>query len=161
MAILPDSGRTALARGIMEQKIFLAWGTGGADWGEEPPPEEMSAAALANEIGRISLFRALYVTPDDEGELVLSSGRFAVSEEPTRHIYLEFLFGYADGGTAVIREIGVFVGCRLRDGLPSGQTCFSPADFEEPGVLFMLSHLDKKTERSPFQRGGFETVITL
>ena len=161
MAVLPESGRIAMAKGIMEQNIFLAWGTGGEDWGEEPPLESLDASALANEVGRKSLYRAMYVEPDDEGEIVLSYGRFAVSQTPTRHIYLHFEFDYTDGGTSVIREIGIFVGCMLKEGLPAGQTYFLSEDFSDPGVLFVVSHLEKKKERSPVNRGGFEIVISI
>lgn len=161
MAILPESGRIAMAKGIMEQNIYLAWGTGGEDWGEEPPLESLESAALANEIGRKSIYRAMYVVPDDEGEIVLSYGRFAVSKAPTRHIYLHFEFDYTDGGTSVIREIGIFVGAKLKEGFPPGQTYFLPEDFEDRGVLFVVSHLEKKKERSPVNRGGFEIVVSI
>jgi hypothetical protein len=160
MSILTNAGRAALAKGIREQSIFLAWGTGGAEWGETPPPEDIGAEALVNEIGRKALWRSLYVLPDEEGELLLPSGRYAVSAAPTRFLYLQFLFDFTDGAGSTIREMGVFVGGSVVEGLPPGQTYFTPTEVANPGALLMLMHREPIV-RVASERFAAETVISL
>jgi len=147
---MTDVGRAVLARGIKEQSIYLAWGTGEESWGDAPPPEDIGATALVNEIGRKVFWRCLYVLPDENGDLILPEGRYRVCENPTRHLYFEFLFDFSDGVGFTIREYGVFVGGTVQEGLSPGQTYFLPAEVQDPGILFLLKH------RAPLVRSASE-----
>ena len=160
MSVLTDSGRAALARALKEQDLYLAWGGGVESWGDEPPPPDPETVYLVNELGRKGLFTSLYVRPDEEGEIVLSTGRYRVSVEPTPHLYLKFMFDYEDAPTSRIRELGIFAGGKIKPDLPVGQTYFVPEEIENPGIL-LLYETRKTLQREPSDRHDFEYVISL
>jgi hypothetical protein len=53
MAILTQSGRTAIALSMRNQTIHLAWGQ--CDLASVDLPENLMAVALENEVGRVKL----------------------------------------------------------------------------------------------------------
>ena len=72
MAILTDSGRTAIAKSIAAQAIHLAWGSGQTSWDTTHVPESATQIALVSEAGRRSAASVQYVTPDDlNGDIVV------------------------------------------------------------------------------------------
>lgn len=159
MAILPKSGRAAIAKAIKAQALHLAWGTGDGAW-TTPPTEQTAQAELLAEVGRRKVLAASFVTPDPAGEIVIEgAGRFARSTTETNQLYLEFKFDFQDAATSVIREIGVFVGTETAAALPAGQQYFAPDDVTNPGTLL---YLENKTPiyRSASTRESFETLIT-
>jgi hypothetical protein len=163
MAILTTSGRTALAQSVANQSLHLAWGTGDAAWDSVAVPEPTSATALLSEVGRRASPQLLYVTQDAAGELALPSGRWKISGTPTNNLYMRFAFDYADGATASIRELGVFVGTVIKASVLSatpGKLYFEPTDLQSPGTLLALQRVPKIT-RSPATRQAFEFVLTL
>lgn len=160
MAILTTSGRTAIAVAIAAQPLHLAWGSGDAAWDETPVPEPIDATALVQEVGRRAVTLVQFCQPDPEGELVVPSGRFTISAEPTQHLYLRFNFDFADAAASLIREAGVFLGTQVQTGLPEGQRYFAPTDVADPGTLLALERFPKIT-RSSSVRQSFEFVLTL
>lgn len=171
MAILTESGRAAMAKAIAAQAIHLAWGIGGNDWDTAtPPPESVGAIALAAEVGRRSVTSVQYVTPDDNGDVVVpvfgpSAGagrrRFRVVEGPTPHLYMRFNFEFEDAPASEIRELAVFTGTVIKDGLPVGQRYFEPADILDAGIMLAVENLREKIIRSPNSRQAFEFVLTI
>ena len=85
MATLTHSGRAALAAALASQTLHFAWGTGDAAWDTTPVPEPIDATALVNEVGRRLVTQVQFVTEDPTGEIIVPTGRYAVSETPTRH----------------------------------------------------------------------------
>lgn len=161
MGIMTDSGAAAVAKAIRDQSIYLAWGTGGEEWDGETPQEDERRTTLANEVGRKALFRSLFVYPDDDGEITVSEhGRFAVSVDPTPHLCLEFEFDFQDGSGENIREYGIFIGGRMKDGLPPGQSYFTPAEVEDPGTLIMLEHDETPLERTKSRMCTVKYILT-
>lgn len=172
MAILTESGRAAMAKAIASQAIHLAWGIGGDDWdADTPPPESVGVVALASEIGRRRVTSVQYVTPDDAGDVVVpvfgpSAGagrrrRFRIVEGPTPHLYMRFNFEFEDAPASVIRELAVFTGTVIKDGLPVGQRYFEPADIQGAGIMLAVENLRGKIIRSPNSRQAFEFVLTI
>lgn len=160
MAILPKSGRAAIAQSIKSQPLHLAWGTGDGAWGATPPAEDVAATGLINEVGRRTVMEAAYVTPDDQGEIVVEgAGRFTRSAQVTNQLYLAFKFDFQDAPTDVIREIGVFVGTQPAADLPAGQMYFVPSEVENPGTLLHLEH-KAPIYRAASTRENFEILIT-
>lgn len=160
MGIITDSGRAAVAEAISLRPLFLAWGTGESNWETNRPAEDELKTALVNEVGRKALFRSLFVYPDDEGELVVSEeSRYAISATPTKYLYVEFEFDFRDGAGESIREIGVFMGGKLKTGLPPGQSYFTPDQIVDPGTLLMLEHREKTLERTTSERCSLGYVI--
>ncbi|GHV50462.1 hypothetical protein FACS1894216_02710 [Synergistales bacterium] len=174
MGVMTDAGRAAMAKSVKEQPIFLALGLGNAEWGENPPPEDISSTALLEEIGRKALSRSLYVLPDTEGTIEVpisivtdedgaqhvETERYAVSETPTRHLYVEFNLDYADALGCTLRELGLFVGSVLKPGLSSGKTYFSADDFDDPGLLFQLEYREPMVRRAE-SRMSFAWVLSI
>ena len=143
MAILTTSGRTAMAVAIAAQPLHLAWGSGDPAWDDALIPEPIDATALVQEVGRRAVTLVQFCQPDPDGELIVPSGRFAISAEPTQHLYLRFNFDFADAAAGLIREAGVFLGSVVQSGLPEGQRYFAPADLASPGTLLALERRDR------------------
>lgn len=158
MATLVNSGRAAVAKSIKESSVHLAWGAGSVEWDESRPSESVYALSLLAEVGRRKVTQALYCEPDPAGELIVTEGRFAVSSEPTKYLYLRFAFDFADAGDAIIRELGIFIGTIAKETVPAGQDYLEPDDVEEPGSLLVLENIDKLV-RSPQVRQQFEFVV--
>lgn len=158
MTILTTSGRTALAIAVRGQPLHLAWGTGDVAWDTTPEAEPIGATGLVAELGRRAFNTVQYVVTDAEGAIITPSGRYSVSGTPTNMIYVAADFDYTDASSAIIREVGVFLGTQLVAGLPAGQVYFEPGDVADPGTLFALQRVPRIT-RSPSVRQGFEYVL--
>lgn len=142
MGILTTDARIGMAQSIKAQEasVFLAIGRG--NWeAENMPAENADISALADEIGRRALFRCSYVTPDNDGAIETPEGaRYAVSAVPTRFLCFEFQFDYLDGVDNTLKEVGLFIGCNVNDGLPPAQRFFIPGEIADPGKLFWVEH---------------------
>ncbi len=158
MAILTNSGRSAVAEILKDQPIHMAWGSGVAAWDTESVPEPLTAVALENEIGRRVATQVQYCTPSSSGEIEVPNGKFAISAEPTNFLFMRFTFAFLDAPSATIRELGVFVGTTIRSSVPSSQQYFVPADVQTPGRLLLLERIPK-LDRSPDIRQQFEFVV--
>lgn len=158
MAILTLSGRVVIAESIAAQPIHLAWGLGNGSW-ITPPSEDAEATALINEIGRRTATQVQYVVPDENGAIVLPSGNFTVSTPATNHLFISTQFDFTDASSAIVREIGVFVGTVMVTGLPGGTTYFVPANIDEPGRLLHVENIEP-IYRSTAIREKFEIVIS-
>ena len=175
MGVLTNAGRAAMVRAVKEQSIYLALGTGDNEWGDTPPLEDVESTGLINEIGRRALARSLYVTPDDEngtlevptsvttdtnGTVNVTTQKYSVSETPTRHLYLEFALDFADAANITIRELGVYIGCRLRADVEPGRLFFTRSDFSDEGLLFQIENREPLL-RKPDTRDTFTWVISI
>lgn len=158
MAVLQDSGRTALAEAIKARSIFLAWGTGDPAWDTTPVPEPNDATSLVAEVGRRIVTESRFVIPDENGEITVVSGRYTTSEEPTKWLLVRFVFDFSDAPAAQLREIGVFIGTVVKPDLPVGQRYFELADIVSPGKLYALERFERAS-RSPSIRQTFEYVL--
>lgn len=172
MAILTDSGRTAIAKSIAAQAVHFAWGSGLASWDTTRVAESSSQTALVAEVGRRAAASIQYVTPDDvNGDIVVPvfndaqgntiKKKFVLSANPTPHLYMKFNFDFEDAPTATIREVAVIVGTVTQTGLPAGQKYFTPAQITNVGTLLAVENLLEKILRSPNSRQSFEFVITI
>lgn len=161
MAVLTNSARVFLAQSILSRPIYLAIGSA-YDWGITPEAVDYQAVSLINEIGRKKLTRAFFVKEDEDGEIDMPGGqRYTYSEEPTRQIYLHFMFDYGEGLADAIREVGVFIDTQVKAGLPEKQTFFTPDQIEAPGTLILLEHLEIVDTFTPNKKGSYGTILTL
>lgn len=161
MAILTTSGRTALAIAVAAQPLHLAWGTGDPAWDTTPEPLPTGATALVAEIGRRSADIKKYCLPDAAGELTANGQRFKESVLPTNYLYLQFNFDYADAPSAMIREIGVFLGTVPKLSVPPGQIYLVPADIQATGTLMLLERPANAIPRSSAIEQSFKFVLEL
>lgn len=158
MPILTNSGRVAIAESIKAQPLHVAWGGGDGDW-LEPPVENIEATALLEELGRLVATGVEFVTPDDDGNIVVPGGTFSVSATPTAHLLITANFEFSNAPSAVIREMGVFVGSEMIGGLPAGQTYFEPSQVSAPGRMLHVENF-APIYRSPAIRESFQIVIS-
>lgn len=159
MAILTNAGRAAIALAIKETPIFVAWGTGQAEWDNQSERESRLATTLTAEIGRVKAKSVSFCIPDPAGDIVMQGNRYTHSQNPTPNLHIRAEFDFNDGLGQTIREIGVFVNVVLVKGLPRGQKYFTPDNIENKGILLGLDHI------VPMQRGvgsrfGLDFVIS-
>ncbi len=126
---------------------------------ESTPPEPINSIKLLNELGRRTADEVLFCTGDENGELVTPSGRFMPSNVPTNNLYLKCTFDFTNAANQVIREIGVMVGTKVKEGLPPGQRYFEPQDIENFGILLILEHTVPLI-RTAATRETFSFVVT-
>ena len=159
MAILTTGGRAALATAIKAVPLHLAWGRGNPDWDTNRPREPRGATALVDEIGRRKVNLVEYCIPQGDGEIVMLGARFTPSAQPTANLHFRTEFDFNDGLGETIRELGVFVGSRPRDGLPAGQTYFAPQELADSGILLAIDYITA-VPRGVGARIAFDFVIT-
>ncbi|WP_264376485.1 MULTISPECIES: hypothetical protein [unclassified Wolbachia] len=129
------------------------------EYSESTPPELITSEKLLNELGRRTADEVLFCTGDENGELITPSGRFRPSNVPTNNLYLKFTFDFTNAANQVIRELGVMVGTKIKEGLPEGQRYFEPKDVENPGILLVLEHTVPLI-RTSATRETFSFVVT-
>jgi hypothetical protein len=150
-----------MAEALIEQPVHMAWGLGDPSWdNENPPAEDVDAVALLSEVGRRAVFEKRFVTPDDNGDIVLPNGRFSFFDVPTRHVYFSFKLDFEDAADSIVRELAVYTDTVTDPALPPGQKYFLPADITEQGILLLLENITP-VYRNAATRETFEFVATL
>jgi hypothetical protein len=158
MAILTNPGRASVATAIKNETLHLAWGRGNTSWDASRPPENIDAESLTAEFGRRKASQVAYCVPDVNGLIYVPSGRFSISETPTKWLYMRFSFDFLDSPTEVIREAAVFIGTTLKSGVPPSQEYLLPSEVDSPGGILTIEHFDR-IDRSPTIRQQFELVV--
>lgn len=151
MITLTRSGRETLAESIKLRDVHVAWGPGDGSW-TTPPAEDVLATAVTGEIARRTASEVSFVDPDEDGDIVLSSGNYTRSVTPTNYLFVEAAFAFDEAPTSTIRQFGVFVGTTIVGGLPAGQEYFTPAQVATPGRMLALEN------REPIVRTSTSTV---
>ncbi len=176
LATLTESGRAGMAEALAKMPVHFAWGSGDAAWSEDPDKSYLKQSlvkekSLLTELGRRAITAIGYAVPDADGEIVIPVGhlpsgdvevaRYSAVLEPSPFLYLRVNFDFADASNAVVREVGVFLGTVLKEGLPAGQKYFLPTDLDNSGRLLAIQRLDPMIERSPAVRQTFEFVLAI
>ena len=156
MSVLTDSGRAAIAKAIAAQPIYLAWGNGLPAWDATPPTETTGISALISEVGRRVVTQSLYVTPAANGAISVDSGSYDISADPTKYLYLRFAFDKADAATQTIRELAIYTGTTLNDGVTAPYVI--PSQIATQGQLLVIEYV-AAIVRSDNIRQQFEFVI--
>ena len=171
LATLTKSGRAAIAMAMASQPLHLAWGSGNEAWDEEgfTAPSLVNWTSLQAELGRRSPASVGFVLPDEDGGIIIPVGRglddivqearYRQVPEPTPYLYVRVNFDYADAPSAVIRELGLFMGSTMKADLPAGQRYFRPGDIEEPGLLLAVQILSPGISRASNVRQTIEYVL--
>ena len=123
------------------------------------PPEPIGQTALLREVGRRVVDEVHFVASDPEGEIVVPTGRYRLSLEPTNHLFIRVRFDFEDAATTIVREQGLFVTTQTDPELPIGQKFFIPAQISDPGILLVLQN-SVPIVRQPSTRETFEFVVT-
>lgn len=159
MAILTNTGRAELLRSLSVQPIFMGWGRGDGQW-QTSPAESPDATGLTSPVGYRKATEVSFCTPDLNGEISVSSGQFAKTEAPTRHLYVQFRYDFNDAIGETIREVGVFMNTDVAEGLPEGQMYFDAPQVTDPGQLLLLENY-RPLFRDEGVREHFDFVVTL
>lgn len=159
MAIITNSGRSAMAAAIKNSPLHVAWGTGNETWDNTDNRESRHATELTAEIGRVKVKTVGFCTPDDAGDIVMQGARFMSSPTPTPNLHIKADFDFSDGLGQTIRELGVFVGATVAKGLPKGQRYFTPDNLTDKGVLLALDYITPM-ERGVGSKVSFDFVIS-
>lgn len=123
------------------------------------PPEPIGQTALLREVGRRVVDEVHFVAGDSEGEIVVPTGRYTLSIEPTNHLFIRVSFDFEDAATAIVREQGLFVSTQTNPELPIGQKFFAPTQITHSGILLVLQN-SVPIVRQPSTRETFEFVVT-
>ncbi|MFT4314071.1 MAG: hypothetical protein AB3P11_03045 [Wolbachia pipientis] len=142
-----------------ENSSIAAGSTVTIEYTEDTPPELITSEKLLNELGRRTADEVLFCTGDENGELITPSGRFRPSNVPTNNLFLKFTFDFTDAANQVIRELGVMVGTKVKEKVPTGQRYFEPKDIEDHGILLVLEHTVPLI-RTAATRETFSFVVT-
>ena len=159
MSTVVDDIRTFMAEAIAAKDIYLAWGRGDGSW-TTPPAESRTKKTLVDAVGFRQVARAIYVTPDSSGDIIMSSGAFSISSTPTNHLYVEFRFDFADGQGETLREAMVYIGTTVDSSVPVGKKYLSPSEVTDVGRAALLEHFEPR-QRSVGTRSTYEYVISL
>ncbi|UIS74645.1 baseplate protein [Morganella phage Mecenats66] len=154
MAIVLNQGRIAIATAISALPIYVGIGSGDVSWDTTPEPEDVNAKTLVSPLGYRKATQVQFCKPKSDGEILVPSGNFEVSLEPTNYLYLSFQFNFTDVPEETIREVGVF----LNTTLTGSQTGFiTPEQIASVGDMTVLEHV--KIARSANVRQQFEFII--
>lgn len=123
------------------------------------PPEPIAQTGLLREVGRRVVNEVHFVAEDPAGEIVVPTGRYALSQAPTNHLFIRVRFDFEDAATAIVREQGLFVDTQTLADLPVGQLFFTPTQITEAGILLVLQN-SVPIVRQPSTRETFEFVVT-
>lgn len=159
MAILTQSGRTALAKSIAIQPIYMGWGKGQSEWGESPPQESITSDKLFDAVGYRQATTVAYCQLADDGDIELATGRFKLSALPTNHLYFKFNYDFEDALGETLKEVSVMVGTEPLDNSPAGQKYFTPEQVKSTGTLLLLEHR-RPLFRDQGVRESFEFVVS-
>ncbi|MEG2173552.1 MAG: hypothetical protein RRY29_09895 [Desulfovibrionaceae bacterium] len=170
-ATLTDAGRSFCAQAVANEVLHVAWGSGDAAWDNEGAslPSLVKREALFHELGRRIPTTIGFVTPDAEGSIIIpigtlpdgtvQSARYTQVSYATPYVYFRVNFDNADAANATIREMGLFGGTVLKEGLPPGQRYFSPAELADPGKLIAAEIVRPSFPRSPSVRESYEFIL--
>ncbi len=171
LATLTNAGRAAFALSLSQQPLHIALAQGLPEWEdtEAPLPDTVTMTALTNEMGRRVPNIVGFVVPDEEGGIVISEGldaggsvvttRYRMVSEPTPYLYMQVAYDLTDAPSGTIRQMGIFVGSTVREGLPPGQRFFTPDEIDDPGLLLAVEILQPAIPRNPQVRQAVEFVL--
>ncbi|MDR3362615.1 MAG: hypothetical protein LBO64_07235 [Desulfovibrio sp.] len=172
IATITLSGRAFMAGAIKAQPLHVAWGTGDPDWddmADSDLPGLVESTALVNEVGRRVPASIGFVTPDDNGSIVIPIGadgegnviykRYTTSPDATAYLYIRCNFDNADASNSVIREMALFGGTEVNADLPPGLQYFTPDQIVNPGFLIAAEIVRPSFGRSPSVRESYEFVL--
>lgn len=154
MAIVTDAGRKAVATAVKEKTIFIGIGQGDVSWDTTPENENVADTALVSPLGYRKADQVLYCKPDPNGDILVPTGNFSVSDLPTNYLYLSFQFAFADASDKIIRESAVFLNTVVNG---SDDGYLAPSAITNVGDMLILEHL--RIIRYPEVRQQFEFIL--
>ena len=163
--VMTEVGHVAIASAVKQQDFYLC--IGGLPEGferpwtveEEPPAFDPKATGLILPFGYRKAARVLFAFEDPNGIIVAAGKRWSVTEEPTRHVYIEFRLDAEDAVGKTIYQTGLFMNLRPKADVPEGKLFLLPEEVEDPGILLMGENI-RPFYRYEGVREIFEFVLT-
>lgn len=161
MAVYTIGGRRVVASLLLAQDFFLAVGSGDPDWDTTPVAPTASDTDLVAKVGVTRLRDIQFVTPDEAGVISMPDGaQFAVSQTPTRYVYLEFKLDLADASGFTLRENGIYHGTQLDGAVPGGQMFIPHADVVDYGTLMQVDRYNSIVRDGTLEQ-NFSFILTM
>ena len=163
--VMTEVGHTAIASAVKKQDFYLSLGGLPEDFEhpwtveEEPPAFDPKATDLILSFGYRKAARVLYAYEDPNGIIVAAGKRWSVTEEPTRHVYIEFRLDAEDAVGKTIYQTGLFMNLRPKADVPEGKLFLLPEEVEDKGILLMGENI-RPFHRYEGVREIFEFVLT-
>lgn len=158
--VLVETGHIKLAKEMFDEDFRLAWGSlpTGTDWGNNPDPEDLESTELILEVGRIVSQVKEYVVQDVNGVLLIDGIKWSVSVEPTKFVYLKFVFEQDMNSSDAIYQLGLFTNTIPSTGHESDDY-LQPVNIDNIGEIVLLEN-QPVVYRNSATREIFEYVIT-
>lgn len=142
--------------------FFIVVGGGRNDWGEAPPPKaEHHSTDLIDPIAYKKPDRVCFIEANPKGDVLVDGTHYQVVEQPTSAILIEAYFEQNELIGDSIRETGVVVNAKPKEGFPKGQKLFKAADLKDRGTLCSVKHIDREINRHGAKALQFSKVIAL
>lgn len=123
--------------------IYCAIGkmpNGQSEW-VSPPPDDVTALSLLNEIGRRRITSSNYVVEDPLGLIGVDNKYYTVTLSPTNLVYLKFSFDAGNAANERVLQIGIFTEVTKKVAVPQGQNYLIPSEIENAGNLFFIMNI--------------------
>lgn len=132
-------------------------GTSYTPWNTTPANVNLEHSTLVSEVGRRKVLYKRYVRPDNNGDIVTSSGKWSESVVPTNYLYLRVNFEQTDAFDKIIYQRGLFIGTTPK---PEYSTInyLIPDMIQSPGTMLGLSNIPELI-RDPLTRETVEIVL--
>lgn len=130
---------------------------GQTEW-VSPPPEDINAITLLNEIGRHRVTLTNYVEQDPLGVIGVNNIYYNPTLTPTNLVYVKFVFDVGNAGSERVCQFGIFTEVTKQIAIPGGQNYLLPAEVLDSGKLFFNLNVVPFTV-DPLKKLTFDTVI--
>ena len=163
--VMTEVGHTAIASAVKKQDFYLCIGGLPEDFespwtvGGEPPAFNPNVTELLLPYGYRKAAQVLYAYEDPNGIIVAADKRWSVTEEPTRHVYIEFRLDAEDAVEKTIYQTGLFMNLKPKADVPEGKLFLLPEEVEDKGILLMGENI-RPFHRYEGVREIFEFVLT-
>lgn len=139
--VMTNVGHVAIATAVKNADFWLCLGGLPEDFEspwtikDDPPAFDPEATELLLPYGYRKATRVLFAYEDPNGIIVVAGKRWSVTEEPTKHVYLEFIFDNEDIVGKTIYQKGIFMNLKPKEGIPEGKLFLLPDEVEDKGIL--------------------------
>lgn len=152
--VMPYAGRAALAAAVKSLPVTAAVGRGDGVWTDAPPDIPPTAAGLVDPFAMVRPRQVNFVATDPAGAIEAPDGTlWAVSETPTKYLYMEFVLGFADAPEHHLREYAIYLSSRFAPETPPGATFVPWEQVADPGQLLALKRF------APIERQGVRVTF--
>jgi len=154
--VLTEIGHVDIATNMKNYTYWLAWGAVPEPW-DAPPVENLELTQLEQEVGRVKEAFKEFVKPDENGAIEVNNQSWTISTEPTKFIYLKFIFEPEYNSNDTIYQLGLF-----SNTVPSAgnedKIYLLPSEISDTGKLMFIENI-MVINRNDATKNIFEYII--